>query len=131
MNFDSKIWCEEMLFLWNQSINIIYPNEGVQFMVPDHEKNGDYYENPHLSHCWTCFTSKENGRKRSFSFETKPLMSFIPMSGTSLQCPILKKKEIISRIHVFPNWWINFDSEENMERKAFLIKPKHQHYLSQ
>ena len=42
MNFDSKKWREEKFFLWNQSVNIIYPNEGNKFMVPNHEKREDY-----------------------------------------------------------------------------------------
>ena len=35
-------------------------------MVPNHEKNGDYYKNPHLPHCQMNFTCKENGVKKSF-----------------------------------------------------------------
>ena len=38
MNFDSKKWFEEKLFKWNQSINLIYPDVGNKFMVPNHEK---------------------------------------------------------------------------------------------
>ena len=49
MNFDSKKLWEEKIFLRNQSINVIYPNEENEFMVPSHEKKGGYYENPHLS----------------------------------------------------------------------------------
>ena len=32
----------------NQGINIMYPNEENVVMVPNHEYNGDYYENPSL-----------------------------------------------------------------------------------
>ena len=39
---------ERKLFLRNQSINIIYPNYENEFMVPNHEKKRDYYENPSL-----------------------------------------------------------------------------------
>ena len=48
-NFDSKKWSEEKLFLWNQSINVIYPNEKNEFIIPNHGKKGDYYVNPYLS----------------------------------------------------------------------------------
>ena len=65
-NFDSKKWSEEMFFLGNQSINVFYPSKKNDFVVPNHEKKGDYYENPHLSHSRTNFTFKENGRKESF-----------------------------------------------------------------
>ena len=49
MNFDSKKWWEEKFLLGNQSINIVYPNEENEFMVPYHEKKGDYYANLCLS----------------------------------------------------------------------------------
>ena len=43
-----KRW-EEKLFLWNQSINVIYPNEENEFMIHNHAKKGDYYVNLCLS----------------------------------------------------------------------------------
>ena len=62
-----------------------------------------------------------NGGKKSFSFETKILISFIPTSGMSLQYPIIKKKkEIITWICVYPNWQTNFDSKKWWEEKCFL-----------
>ena len=36
-------------FFRNQSINVIYPNEENVLMVPNHEKEEDYYVNPSLS----------------------------------------------------------------------------------
>ena len=46
MNFNLKKWWKKKLFLWNQNINVIYPNEENEFMAPNHEKKGDYYLNP-------------------------------------------------------------------------------------
>ena len=40
---------ERKAFLWNQSINIIYPNKENVVMVPNLEKKGVYYVNPCLS----------------------------------------------------------------------------------
>ena len=37
-----------------QSINIVYPNKENIVVVPNHNRNGEYYENPSLSH----FTDK-------------------------------------------------------------------------
>ena len=37
-NFNSKKWWKEKLFLWNQGINVIYPNEHNEFMVANQEK---------------------------------------------------------------------------------------------
>ena len=42
--FEGK-WIKKELFLQNQSINIIYDNKQNLFMVPNHEKSGDYYKN--------------------------------------------------------------------------------------
>ena len=47
MNFDSMENGQKIKFLLpNQSINIMYQNEENMFMVPNHRKNKDYYENP-------------------------------------------------------------------------------------
>ena len=40
---------EKQVFLWNQCIKIIYPNEENMNTVPKHEKRGDYCVNPSLS----------------------------------------------------------------------------------
>ena len=48
-NFDSKKWWKEKVFLWNQCVNVIYPNEENVFIVPNHEKKGDHYMYPCLS----------------------------------------------------------------------------------
>ena len=40
---------ERDVFLMNQSMNIIYPNEDNAFVVPNHERKGDYYVNPWFS----------------------------------------------------------------------------------
>ena len=51
MSFESKNIVRRKAFLIKQSINVIYPNEEIEFMAPNHGKEGDYYENLHLSHC--------------------------------------------------------------------------------
>ena len=42
-------------------------------------------------HRWTL--TLKNGRRKSFFYETKASMSFIVISRTSLQCPIMKKEK--------------------------------------
>ena len=49
---------------------------------------------------WTLIV--KNDGKRSFSYETKASMSFIPMRRMSLWCSIMKRKEIAMWIHVCP-----------------------------
>ena len=49
MNFNSKKGWKDKLFLWIQGINVIYPNEENEFMVPNHKNKGDYYVNLWLS----------------------------------------------------------------------------------
>ena len=49
MNFDYKENGGEKSFLQNQSPNIMYPNKENMTIVPNHEKNEDYFENCRLS----------------------------------------------------------------------------------
>ena len=44
-----KNYWKEKIFLWNQSVNAIYPNKENVFTVPNHERKGDYYANLCLS----------------------------------------------------------------------------------
>ena len=71
---------------------------------------------------WT-ITLKNDG-KRSFSFETKALISFILMRRISLWCAIMKGNAITMWICVCPNWQITLTLKV-MEKEAFLLKPKH------
>ena len=96
MNFDSKENGGK------QSIIVIYPNEENTFIVPNLEKKGDYYMHQSLSQLKGNFNSKENDGKKSIFYETKVLMSFIPMTKICLWCLIMKIKEIIKCIHVCP-----------------------------
>ena len=68
--------------------------------------------------------NSKKGRKGSFSYETKALISFIPMRRICLWCPMMKGIRIIMSIHVYRNWKMNFDSK-NSKKEVFLMKPKH------
>ena len=65
---------------------------------------------------WKMNFNSKNGRKGSFSYETKVSISFIPMTRAYLWCPIMKKKEIITWIHIYLNWKINFNSKNGRKR---------------
>ena len=73
---------------------------------------------------------KKDGKK-SFSYETKLLMSSIPIRRMCLCCPIVKRKQIVTCIHVYPNWQMSFDSKENGGKESLSLNPKYQHHLSQ
>ena len=77
----------------------------------------------------TNFNSKK-GKRRSFSYETKASIPFIPIRTMCLWCPILKRNEIIMWIHVCPIQWMNINSK-NYRQRFFLVIPKHQYQLSQ
>ena len=102
-------------FLVKPKHQFIYPNEENQFMVPNHQKKGDYFVNPCLSSSQMDFNSK-NGRKWSFSDETKASISFIPIRRMCLWCPIMKTKEIIFWIRVCPNQWTIINSKNSREK---------------
>ena len=70
----------------------------------------------HLYPNWRTNYNSKNSRKRSCSYETKALIPFIPMRRMCLWRPIMKQKEIIIWIHVYPNWKANFNSKNNRNR---------------
>ena len=63
----------------------------------------------------TNFNSK-NGNKRSFSYETKASISFIPMRRTCLWCPIMKWNEITVWIYAYLDWKSYFNSKIGNKR---------------
>ena len=68
MNIDFKEnGGRESFFLPNQSINIVYPNEGNKIIVPNHKMNEGCYENLSFTFWQAHFDYKENVRKKSFS----------------------------------------------------------------
>ena len=72
MNFDSKNkWWKQKLFMQDQNINILYPNEKNMIIVPNHKKNGDYYKNPCLSNLMNDFLFKEKWWKEAFLAKPK------------------------------------------------------------
>ena len=64
--------------------------------------------------------NSKNGRNKSFSYETKSLILFIPMRGLCLWCPIMKGKKTIMWIHVYANWQTNTESKKWWQVKFFL-----------
>ena len=72
---------------------------------------------------WICvcpnqqmYINFKNGRKGSFSYETKASISFILMRRMCLWCPILKLKETITWILVCPNWQTCINSKNGRKR---------------
>ena len=70
----------------------------------------------HVYRNWKTNFNSKIGNKRSFSCETKASISFIPSRRTCLWFPIMKRKEIITWIHVYPNWNMNFNSKKGNKR---------------
>ena len=98
MNINSKNSRRRSFFLWNQSINIIYPNKENVVRVPNHERKRLLFEFVFvLVDKWTLFL--KNGLKRSLSYETKASIQ----RKMRLWCPMLKRKENITWISVYPN----------------------------
>ena len=64
--------------------------------------------------------------EKKFSYETYATMSFILMKKIRLWCPIMKRKEIIMCIHVYPNSQMDIISKKMVEGKAILMKQKNQ-----
>ena len=49
MNFISKKWFKKSFSYKTKALNDIYPKKDNEFVVPYHERRGDYYVNPCLS----------------------------------------------------------------------------------
>ena len=118
-----------MFFLWNQSINIIYPNRGMCLWSPI-MKRKEIITWTHFYPNWKSNFNYKNGRKRCISCETKPSISFIPMRKMCLWCLIMKKKNIITWIYFYPNWQTNFYSK-NGGKWSFSYETKVSIHLSQ
>ena len=101
-----------MFFLWNQSVNTIYPNEENVFMVPNHEMKGDCNVNPRLSQLESELQFKKWMKEKCF-LRNQKINSFILVWRMDLGCPIIKRMEIIMWIRVYPTekqtltqkWW--------------------------
>ena len=65
---------------------------------------------------WKVNFNSKIGNKRSFSYETKASISLIQSRRMCLWFPIMKRKEIIMWIHVYPNWNMNFNSKIGNKR---------------
>ena len=65
---------------------------------------------------WNTNFNSKIGNKRSFSYETKASISLIPKRRMCLWCPIMKRKEIIMCIYVYPSWNTNFNSKKGNKR---------------
>ena len=81
----------------------------------------------HLYPNWNTNLNSKIGNKRSFYYETKASISLIPKRRMCLGCPIMKRKEIIKWIEVFPIE-IRTSILKLVIREAFLMKPKHQYH---
>ena len=91
-------------------------------MVPNHEKKGDHYVYLSLSQFTDKFWLQKNDGKKSFFYETKASMTFILMRRICLCCPIMRRKEIITCIHVCLYSRMNIDSKESHGKKSFSDK---------
>ena len=119
-NFNFKKMVEGKAFLLSSNVNVIYPNKDNVFTVPNHEKKRDYYLHPCISELMDKFWFQKTSGKERFCDEAKVSVSFIPIRKMCLWCLIMKRKEIITSIHVCPTWRMNFYSEKWLKKKLVL-----------
>ena len=62
---------EKNFFLMKSKHQFIYPNYRNEFMVPNHGKKGDYYDNTCLSHCRKNFTLRKMVDRVAFLMKPK------------------------------------------------------------
>ena len=79
---------------------------------------------------WKINFNSKNGRKWSFSYETKASISFIPMRRMCSWCPIMKRMRLLCGSIFIPiEIWSSI--LKMVKREDFLMKQKHQYLLSQ
>ena len=103
----------------NPSIDIVYPNEKKMFMVPNHEKNGDYEEYTSLSHFTMNFNYTKNGKKKLF-FPNQSINIMYPNDRNMIGVPITKGMGIVKSIQVCPISRRTLIIRKMVEKKAFL-----------
>ena len=111
-----------MFFLWYQSINSFIPMRRMRLWCLITKRKEIIMWNHVCQNRPTNINSK-NGRKRSFSFEIKGSIPFIQTRRMNLWFPIIKRKEIIMWIHVYPieKWTLIL---QMVEIDIFPMKPK-------
>ena len=118
-NFNSKKrWKESFSYETKASMSFI-PMSRMSLWCPIMKRKGILCESMFVLIDKQNLTLKTDG-KRSFSFETKASISFILMKWICLWCLVMKKKEIILWICVYPNWKMNFYSKNSKKRSFFL-----------
>ena len=70
----------------------------------------------HVYPNWKTYFNSKIGNKKGFYYETKASIPLIPTRRICLWCPIMKRKEIIMSINVYPNWKLNFNSKNGNKR---------------
>ena len=122
MNFDSKNgrkWC----FLIETKASKSFISTSRMWLWCPIMKRKEIIMWIHVYPNWKINFDSKNGRKTSFSCETKASKSFTPTRRMWLWCPIMKRKEIIMWIHVYPNWKMNFNSK-NGRKTSFPYESK-------
>ena len=104
-------------FLWNQNINSLIPIRRMNlWCLIIKMKEIMMWIRVFLN--WKTNFNSKNG-KRSFSFETKASIPFIPMKRMCLSYPIIKRNKIVMWIHVCPNRRTNINFKNGRNRSFF------------
>ena len=106
---------------------IIFPMRRMCLLCPIMKKESIMWI--HVYTYWKRNFDSKNGKRRSFFYETKASISFIPMRRMCLWWPTIKRKEIIMWIHVYPIERRTLIIKM-IEREVCPMKPKHQYHLS-
>ena len=78
---------------------------------------------------WRTNINSTNSRKRSFSYETKASISFMPIKEYVYGAQSWKERRLLYKSMFIPN--VEQTLILKMVSEVFLMKPKHQNHLSQ
>ena len=101
----------------------MYLNKANVFILSNHKKNKDYYENQNLSYLMTELWFYCKWGKEKLFLPNQESYMCIPMKRTCLSRAITQRMKIITRFHICFIWKTSFDYIKNRE-KSFSYKTK-------
>ena len=115
MNFNSKIGYKRSFSYETKASISLIPTSRMCLWCPI-MKRMEIIMWIHVYTNWKTYFNSKIGHKISFYYETKASISLIPTRRMCLWCPIMKRKEIIMWIHVYPDWNTKFNSKNGNKR---------------
>ena len=118
MNFDSKKWWREKLFLWNQKINSFIPTSKMSLCFPI-RKTKEIITWILVYPNWQMNFDSKKWWEEKFFLQNESINVVCPNKEKNIMVPNHKKEGIIMWIYICLSLKTNFDSKKWSEEKLF------------